>query len=135
MDNALDPATGTIRSRARLENGDRLFTPGLFARIKLLGSAQHQAVLIQDSAVGTDQTERFVLVVGSDNKVSVRAVKLGPIVDGLRVVAEGLAPGETIVVNGLQRVRPGTQVTPQLVAMDAHGEGRSLVAQAQGALR
>jgi RND family efflux transporter MFP subunit len=134
-DNALDPATGTIRSRARLDNHERLFAPGLFARIKLLGSAQHEAVLIQDSAVGTDQTERFVLVVGSDNKVSLRPVKLGPIVDGLRVVAEGLAPGETIVVNGLQRVRPGAQVSPQRVAMDSHADARSLVAQAQGASR
>jgi RND family efflux transporter MFP subunit len=134
-DNALDPATGTIRSRARLDNHERLFAPGLFARIKLLGSAQHEAVLIQDSAVGTDQTERFVLIVGKDNKVSYRPVKLGPIVDGLRVVAEGLAPGETIVVNGLQRVRPGAQVSPQRVAMDNHAEARSLVAQAQGASR
>jgi RND family efflux transporter MFP subunit len=135
-DNALDPATGTIRSRARLANHERLFAPGLFARIKLLGSAQHEAVLIQDSAVGTDQTERFVLIVGKDNKVSYRPVKLGPIVDGLRVVAEGLAPGETIVVNGLQRVRPGAQVSPQQVAMDnTHADARSLVAQAQGATR
>jgi RND family efflux transporter MFP subunit len=129
MDNALDPATGTIRSRARLENHDRLFTPGLFARIKLLGSAQHAAILVQDSAVGTDQTERFVLVVGNGDKVSIRPVKLGPIVDGLRVVAEGLTPGETIVVNGLQRVRPGAQVSPQRVAMQERGDAHSLVAQ------
>ena len=134
-DNALDPATGTIRNRARLDNHERLFAPGLFARIRLLGSAQHEAVLIQDGAVGTDQTERFVLVVGTDNKVSYRPVKLGPIVDGLRVVADGLAPGETIVVNGLQRVRPGAQVSPQRVAMDTHAGARSLVAQAQGASR
>jgi RND family efflux transporter MFP subunit len=135
MDNAIDPATGTIRSRARLENHDRLFTPGLFARIRLLGSAQHEAVLIQDSAVGTDQSERYVLVVSRDNKVAYRPVKLGPVVDGLRVVAEGLAPGETIVVNGLQRVRPGAQVSPQTVAMDTKGEARSLVAQARGEKR
>ena len=129
MDNALDPATGTIRSRARLDNHDRLFTPGLFARIKLLGSAQHAAILVQDSAIGTDQTERFVLVVGTGDKVSIRPVKLGPIVDGLRVVAEGLTPGETIVVNGLQRVRPGAQVSPQRVAMQERGDAHSLVAQ------
>jgi RND family efflux transporter MFP subunit len=117
VDNALDPQTGTIRSRALLENHERQFTPGLFARIRLLGSAQHDAVLVNDSAIGTDQTVRYVLVVGKDSKVEYRPVQLGPVVDGLRVVQSGLAPGETIVVNGLQRVRPGAQVQTQRVAM------------------
>ena len=117
VDNALDPATGTIRSRALLDNGDRLFTPGLFARLRLLGAHEHEAVLINDSAVGTDQTVRYVLVVSAGNKAEYRPVQLGPIVDGLRVVESGLASGETIVVNGLQRVRPGAQVQPQRVAM------------------
>jgi RND family efflux transporter MFP subunit len=121
VDNALDPATGTIRSRALLDNHDRQFTPGLFARIRLLGSTQHDAVLVNDSAVGTDQTVRYVLVVGKDNKAEYRQVQLGPVVDGLRVVQSGLKAGETIVINGLQRVRPGVQVAPQRVAM---GEGR-----------
>jgi RND family efflux transporter MFP subunit len=122
VDNALDPTTGTIRSRALLENHERQFTPGLFARIKLLGSAQHDAVLVNDSAIGTDQTVRYVLVVDKGNKVEYRPVQLGPVVDGLRVLQSGLSPGETIVVNGLQRVRPGAQVQPQRVAM---GEPRS----------
>ncbi|HEY0767374.1 MAG TPA: efflux RND transporter periplasmic adaptor subunit [Steroidobacteraceae bacterium] len=122
VDNALDPATGTIRSRALLDNHDRHFTPGLFARIKLMGSGQHDAVLVKDSAIGTDQTVRYVLVVGAGNKVEYRPVQLGPVIDGLRVVQSGLAPGETIVVNGLQRVRPGAQVQPQRVAM---GEQRA----------
>jgi RND family efflux transporter MFP subunit len=117
VDNALDPATGTIRGRALLDNHERLFTPGLFARLKLLGATQYNAVLINDSAVGTDQSVRYVLVVGADNKVLYRPVKLGPIIDGLRVVQDGLAAGELIVVNGLQRVRPGAQVAPQRVAM------------------
>src|SRR5947207_2195810 len=117
VDNALDPATGTIRSRALLDNRDRLFTPGLFARLRLLGAHEHEAVLINDSAVGTDQTVRYVLVVGAGNKAEYLPVQLGPIVDGLRVVESGLASGETIVVNGLQRVRPGAQVQPQRVAM------------------
>ena len=117
VDNALDPATGTIRSRALLDNHERQFTPGLFARIRLLGSAQHEAVLVNDSAIGTDQTVRYVLVVSKDNKVEYRPVQLGPVIDGLRVVQSGLAPGETIVVNGLQRVRPGAQVQAQRVAM------------------
>jgi multidrug efflux system membrane fusion protein len=130
VDNALDPATGTIRSRALLDNHDRLFTPGLFARLKLMGAREHDAVLINDSAVGTDQTVRYVLVVGADNKVEYRPVQLGPVIDGLRVVQSGLAPGETIVVNGLQRVRPGAQVQAQRVAMgeQRHGEGAVLLA-------
>src|SRR5437763_1938649 len=117
VDNALDPATGTIRSRALLDNRDRLFTPGLFARLRLLGAHEHEAVLINDSAVGTDQTVRYVLVVSAANKAEYRPVQLGPIVDGLRVVESGLASGETIVVNGLQRVRPGAQVQRQRVPL------------------
>ena len=121
VDNALDPTTGTIRGRALLDNHDREFTPGLFARIRLASGSQHDAVLVNDSAIGTDQTVRYVLVVGRDNKVEYRPVQLGPVVDGLRVVNSGLTAGETIVVNGLQRVRPGAQVAPQRVAM---GEAR-----------
>src|SRR5213082_2670915 len=130
VDNALDRATGTIRSRALLDNRDRLFTPGLFARLRLLGAHEHEAVLINDSAVGTDQTVRYVLVVSAGNKAVYRPVQLGPIVDGLRVVESGLASGETIVVNGLQRVRPGAQVQPQRVAMGERrpGEGVTLLA-------
>ena len=122
VDNALDPATGTIRSRALLDNHERLFTPGLFARIRLLDSAQHEAVLVNDSAIGTDQTVRYVLVVGAGSKVEYRPVQLGPVIDGLRVVQSGLAAGENVVVNGLQRVRPGAQVQAQHVAM---GEPRA----------
>ncbi|MBV8144081.1 MAG: efflux RND transporter periplasmic adaptor subunit, partial [Gammaproteobacteria bacterium] len=122
LDNALDPATGTIHSRALLENHERLFTPGLFARIRLLDSAQHDAVLVNDSAIGTDQTVRYVLVVGAGNKVAYRPVQLGPVVDGLRVVQSGLAAGESVVVNGLQRVRPGAQVQPHQTAMGEHGD-------------
>ena len=130
VDNALDPTTGTIRSRALLDNHDRVFTPGLFARIKLMGSAQHEAVLVNDSAIGTDQTVRYVLVLSAGNKVEYRPVQLGPVVDGLRVVQSGLAPGETIVVNGLQRVRPGAQVAPQRIAMGKPrvGEDAALLA-------
>ena len=124
IDNALDPMTGTIRSRALFDNHEREFTPGLFARIRLLGSSQHDAVLVNDSAIGTDQTVRYVLVVGKDNKVEYRPVQLGPVVDGLRVVQSGLTAGETIVVNGLQRVRPGAQVSTQRVAMGERRPGQ-----------
>jgi RND family efflux transporter MFP subunit len=123
VDNALDPTTGTIRSRALLDNHDRQFTPGLFARIRLLGRTQHDAVLVNDSAIGTDQTVRYVLVVGKDNKVEYRPVQLGSVVDGLRVVQSGLTAGEVIVVNGLQRVRPGAQVAAQRVAMGERRPG------------
>jgi RND family efflux transporter MFP subunit len=116
-DNQLDPATGTIRARARLSNRDRLFTPGLFARVRLGEGASHPAVLIEDSAVGTDQTRRFVYVVKADNSLEYREVELGALHEGLRVVRKGLAGGETIVVNGLMRVRPGITINPQQVAM------------------
>ena len=122
IDNELDASTGTIRGRARLDNHDRVFTPGLFARVKVLGRDQYTALLINDSAVGTDQGVKYVYVIGADNKVQYRPVKLGPVIDGLRVVREGLSQGETIVVNGLQRVRPGSPITPERVAM---GEKRS----------
>jgi RND family efflux transporter MFP subunit len=117
LDNEVDPQTGTIRTRAKLDNHERAFTPGLFARVRLMGDKKYDALLINDSAVGTDQTVKYVLVVGADNKVEYRPVKLGPVIDGLRVVREGLKVNDTIVVNGLQRVRPGSPVSPQRVAM------------------
>ncbi|MFO7325646.1 MAG: efflux RND transporter periplasmic adaptor subunit [Pseudomonadota bacterium] len=116
-DNELDAQTGTIRARARLSNRERIFTPGLFARVRLGEGATYHAILIDDRAVGTDQTRRFVYVVGPDNTVEFRQVELGPLHEGLRVVREGLSPGERIVVNGLMRVRPGITVSPQQVAM------------------
>jgi RND family efflux transporter MFP subunit len=118
--NELDSATGTIRARARLANHDHRFTPGMFARVKLPGGVRHPAVLINDSAVSTDQNVSYVLVVGAGNKIEYRAVKLGPLTDGLRVVREGLGTEETIVVNGLQHVRPGMIVRPERVAMGTH---------------
>jgi RND family efflux transporter MFP subunit len=118
VDNQLDPATGTIRGRAIFRNPDGLFTPGLFARVKLLGSGQYNAILINDRAVATDQNQKFVLVLGEDKTLSYRPVKIGRTVQGLRVVLDGLKPGEIIVVNGIQRVRPGMSVSPQTVPMD-----------------
>jgi len=128
MDNSLDAETGTIYARALLANPDGRFVPGLFARIKLIGNEHYRAVLINDSAIGTDQTLRYVLLLGPDNRIEYRPVELGPLVDGMRVVRSGLAPGDTIVVNGLMRARPGMQVTPQLVAMGEHhgGDGAML---------
>jgi RND family efflux transporter MFP subunit len=117
VSNEIDPATGTIRARGLLANPEREFMPGMFARVKLPGGSPHEAVLIDDSAVGTDQSTRYVLVVGADHKARYRRVKLGPLVDGLRVVRDGLAPGDTIVVDGLQRVQPGSLVSVERVAM------------------
>jgi RND family efflux transporter MFP subunit len=130
LDNELDPQTGTIHARALLANQDRRFTPGMVARVKLIGSAEYTALLINDSAVGTDQSVKFVLKVGAENKVEYAPVKLGPLIDGLRVVREGLKAGDVILVKGLQQVRPGMPVTPQLVAMgEPRRGGNTLVAQ------
>jgi multidrug efflux system membrane fusion protein len=117
VDNQVDPRTGTIRGRAVFDNRDGQFTPGLYARLKLVGSATYDAVLIKDVAVGTDLGKKFVLVVGEDDTLSYRSIELGPKLEGLRIVRNGLKQGETIVVNGLQRVRPGATVQPQNVPM------------------
>lgn len=129
LDNQLNPETGTIRARGLLENKDRVFTPGLFARVKLTRGDEYPAVLVNDSAVATDQNLKYVLVVNERNVAEYRAVKLGPVVDHLRVVREGLQPGESIVVHGLQRVRPGMPVNPQRVAMNEDGDGEVRLAQ------
>ncbi len=122
VDNQLDPKTGSVRMRATFANADRLLVPGLFARIQLgtgaAGKAQSNALLINDRAVGTDQNRKFVFVVGAGGVAEYRPVKLGQSIDGMRVVREGLKAGEKIVVNGLQRVRPGAPVTAQIVPMD-----------------
>ena len=122
VDNRVDRQSGTVRMRAILDNKDERFTPGLFARIRLGDSGTpRKAVLVNDRAIGTDQSKRFVLVLTGENKAEYREVRIGRLVDGLRVVESGLKPGEVIVVNGLQRVRPGAPVTPQTVPMEAHG--------------
>jgi membrane fusion protein, multidrug efflux system len=120
LDNRVDAATGTIRGRATVRNQDRSLTPGLFVRVQLPGSNAYKGLLVQDRAVGTDLDKRFVLVVTDAGVVEYRVVTLGPIVDGgLRVVRSGLQPADKVIVNGLQRVRPGAKVTVDTVAMDA----------------
>jgi multidrug efflux system membrane fusion protein len=121
VDNQLDPQTGTIRVRAVVSNKDRLFTPGLFARIKLVGSAQYRATLVLDRAVGTDQDKRFVLVVGPDGTVEYRPIELGRMSDGLRIVKSRLHPDERIVIDGMQRVRPGMKVSVTETTMEPAG--------------
>ncbi len=120
VDNQVDPATGTIQGRAVIDNPNGYLIPGLFARVRLLGSGQYEALLIHEMAVLTDQDRKYVYVVGDDNQALRRDVTLGREVDGLRVVTSGLAAGERIVVNGVRKIFfSGAPVTPELVAMDA----------------
>ncbi len=125
FDNHLNSASGTIRVRAVFNNPNGTLVPGLFARIKLGDAGKSRSILITDRAIGTDQNKKFVLVVGQDNKVNYREVKLGALIDGMRVVLDGLKPGEKIVVNGTQRARPGSEVIPELVPMEQKMAGVS----------
>lgn len=118
VDNRLDPVSGTIRVRASVENADGMLVPGLYARVKVGGSEPQPAVMVDEKAIGTDQDKKFVLVVGDDNKVVYRHISLGSRQEGLRIVTQGLAPGERIIVNGVQRARPGDLVQPKIVAME-----------------
>ncbi len=121
IDNRLNAATGSIRVRAVFDNRAGLFLPGLFARLRLSAGAAQDVVLTPERAIGTDQSKRFVYVVGADKQAQFREVKLGPLVDGLRVIESGLKAGELVVVNGLQRVRPGAPVAAQVLAVDERG--------------
>ena len=118
IDNRVDPESGTIRGRAVLDNRHGRFTPGLFARIRLVGNETTEVAMVDDRAIGTDLDRKYVLVVGADNVAQYRGVEIGRFVDGLRVVTGGLEDGDVVIVNGLQRVRPGMPVTPEPVAMD-----------------
>ena len=117
VDNRIDPASGTIRTRAIFTNRDRQFTPGLFARVKLVGSKSVPTLLVRDAAIGTDQDRKFVLVLGKSDSLEYRPVEIGRLSDGLRIVRKGVSAGDKVVVNGLMRVRPGVKVTPTVVAM------------------
>jgi len=117
VDNQVDARSGTVRVRAVFDNADGSLMPGQFAHLRMGQVKADPALLINERAVGTDQSKKFVMVVGADDKAQYREVTLGANVDGLRIVTSGLKPGERIVVNGLQRVRPGALVAPQLVAM------------------
>ena len=119
IDNRVDPATGTLKVRAVVRNPDGRLSHGLFARVRLTDGAAREVLLVADRAIATDQDRRFVWVVGADGRARYHAVKLGPLEDGLRVVREGLSPSDRVVVRGLQRVRPGVEVTPELIAMRA----------------
>ena len=117
VDNRIDPASGTIRTRAIFGNRDRRFTPGLFARVKLVGGKSVPTLLVRDAAIGTDQDRKFVLVLAKGDSLEYRPVEIGRLSDGLRIVRKGVEAGDKVVVNGLMRVRPGVKVTPTVVAM------------------
>ena len=118
LDNQLTPSTGTIRMRALLDNSQHLFTPGLFARVRLPGSAEFKATLIDDKAVLTDQDRKYVYIVDKDGKAQRRDITPGRLADGLRIVQKGLNPGDSVIVDGLQKVfMPGMPVNAKTVAM------------------
>ncbi len=126
IDNRLNAQTGAMRMRASFDNAQGLFTPGLAVTLTMGTSAPYTAVLVPDRAIGTDQTKRFVYVVGADGQPQVRNVQLGALFDGMRVIGTGSAsdsvkPGENVIVDGLQRVVPGMPVAPQVLKVDAKG--------------
>ncbi len=113
VDNVIDKGTGTIRGRAQFANSDGLFLPGMFARAEVPGSAPYEALLIPDAAISSEQARKFVLVVNQDNTAVQKYVTLGQVVDGLRVIKDGVAADDQVVVKGLMHARPGAKVTPQ----------------------
>lgn len=118
IDNQVEARTGTVRVRAIFDNSDERLIPGQFVRLQMGQPRSEKALLISERAVGTDQNKKYVMVVTDDNKAQYREVILGPSVEGLRTVTSGLKSGERIVVKGLQRLRPGAVIAPQMVAMD-----------------
>jgi multidrug efflux system membrane fusion protein len=119
IDNQVDPRSGTVRVRAQFDNTDGQLMPGQFARLSMGQPKTEQTLLVSERAVGTDQNKKYVMVVDAKDKAQYREVTLGVSVDGMRVILSGLKAGERIVVNGLQRVRPGVTIKPEMVAMNA----------------
>jgi multidrug efflux system membrane fusion protein len=120
LDNEVNAATGTIRARVVLNNPNRLFTPGLYARVRLESSGEQQALLIEDKAVLTDQDRKYVYVLGAGNTAQRKDVQLGPLVNGLRIVQSGLGTDDKVIVTGLQQIfYPGVPVTPKESAMES----------------
>jgi multidrug efflux pump subunit AcrA (membrane-fusion protein) len=113
LDNRLDLGTATLRARAVIANPSGLFTPGLFARVRVTGSGPHQAILIADEAIGIEQSDKFIYIVGENGIVYRRNIIPGPLYEGMRVVREGVETNEWVIIRGLQRARPGDKVTPK----------------------
>jgi len=119
VDNQFDSDSGTMIGRAILPNSDLLLSPGLFVRIRIPGSGRHSAILVPDEAIGTDLNQKLVWVIDAENKAQYRAVQIGALHDGLRIVREGVGPDERIVVAGIQKMHPGVVVAPEERAIDA----------------
>lgn len=127
-DNRMNPATGSLVLRMIFPNADQALVPGLFARVRIPIGAPQPALLVSERAIGTDQSQKFVFAVDRNHTVAYRTVKLGPALDGKRVVREGVQAGDTVIVNGLQRVRPGMTVDPEPPALAGAPSGRVAVA-------
>ncbi len=113
VDNELSEETGTIRAKAFFENPDLFLTPGVFGRLRLVGSGEYDAMLLPDTAIVSDQSNKIVLIVNRENIVEPRLVVLGPLHEGLRVIRSGITPEDSVIINGIQRARPGAEVIPQ----------------------
>jgi RND family efflux transporter MFP subunit len=126
VDNRIDPNTGALRGRAIFDNKDQFLQPGLFARLRLIGSGEYKAILLPDEAIASDQSNRFVFTVAEDGTVSQKPVQLGPIIDGLRVIQSGITPADLIVVKGVQRARAGAKVKPERISIDQNTKAAGL---------
>lgn len=125
VDNEIDNSTGTIESRATLENKDHLLEPGMFATARLMGSAEHEALMIQDNIIGTNQSMRFVYVLGDDNVVTTKNVTLGPLhSNGLRIIRDGITKDDKLIINNIQKIGPGMSVTPIETSLDKNKSGQ-----------
>jgi RND family efflux transporter MFP subunit len=130
LDNRMDQGTGTLRARAVVPNRSGLFSPGMFARVRLQGSPEYMSVMLPDEAIGTDQANRFVYVVGDNDIPTRRMVELGPLIDGLRVIRKGVTGDDWVVIRGQQRVRPDQKIIPKRIPLkvsDAEGDPTSSV--------
>jgi RND family efflux transporter MFP subunit len=123
VDNMIERSSGTIRGRALLANPVGVFTPGMFGRVRVPGSPPYAALLLPDTAIGSEQVRKFVMVVDGENIARIKYVTLGQLVGNLRVIKEGIAPDDRVIVNGLMRARPGTKVAPQEETPPVPGAG------------
>jgi RND family efflux transporter MFP subunit len=121
VDNQVNPKTGTLRVRGVFPNKDQRLSPGYFARVRVPVGRPHQALLVSDRALDTDQGQKILYVVNDKNEVTSRPIRVGALHDGLRAIEDGLKPGERVIVNGLQLVRPGITVEPKFVDMPTSG--------------
>src|SRR5882672_8603982 len=124
IDNAIDRSSSTIRARAVFANPRGRFTPGMFARVRMAAAPPKHELLVPDVAIGAEQVRKFVLVVDAENVARPKYVTLGPVVDGLRVITQGLTPDDNVIVNGLMRARPGAKVTPQQASIASASTAR-----------